>query len=286
MKRSAIVGTAFAGMLAGGLFRYAHDVEPANVEVVAVEVVLPRLAPAFDGYRIVQLSDIHAAAWMSPGRVLEAVRLANAQTPDLVVITGDFATYSPLRALVRDGSHELRHLPGLAAPLRALHAPDGAFAILGNHDHKTRAAEVRRLLKDAGIVELTNAVRAVERGGARLYLCGVDSALEGEPRLDLVLEALPESGAAVLLAHEPDLAGESAATGRFDLQLSGHTHGGQVGFPPLARTVAPELGKRYLLGLHDLEGGMKLYVNRGLGAHLRLRFLCRPEITVLDLRAP
>jgi predicted MPP superfamily phosphohydrolase len=278
----AALGAVVGGALAGRLFRYAREVEPADVEVVALEVELPRLDGAFDGYRVVQISDLHADAWMTPARLLGLVRLANAEAPDLVVVTGDFATH----ALLRPRAH-LRHLPGLATPLRELRPPDGVFAVLGNHDHKTDAAEVRRMLERAGVIELNNAVHAVERGGARLYLCGVDSALEGEPRPDRVLGALPEEGGAavLLLAHEPDAADGAAGTGRFDLQLSGHSHGGQVGLPPLARIVSPELGGRYLRGLYEV-GGMKLYVNRGLGAHPRLRFLCRPEVTVLTLRAP
>jgi predicted MPP superfamily phosphohydrolase len=277
---------ALGGVLAGGLFRYAHDVEPGRVEGVRVELELPRLDGAFDGYRISQLSDLHASAWMTRERAARAVRLANAFGPDLTVLTGDFATYSPLADLLSgSGSRELRHLANLAAPLRELRAPDGVFAVLGNHDHKTDAAEVRRLLEEAGVVELDNAVRTVRRGGASLHVCGVDSAREGEPGLRAVLRGLPEDGAAVLLAHEPDFVDRSAATGRFDLQLSGHSHGGQVGVFPLDVIAAPRLGTRYLRGLYEV-GDTKLYVNRGLGAHPRLRFLCRPEVTALTLRAP
>jgi len=273
---------ALGGLVSGGLVRYARDVEPENVEVVSVELRLPRLHPDFDGYRIVQMGDIHANAWMTPGRLLRAVRLANAEDPDLVALTGDFATYRPL--LLGGARSQLRYLPGLVAPLRELRAPDGVFAVLGNHDYKTDAGEIRRLLGAAGVMELCNAVHTVARGEARLHVCGVDSALEGEPRLDSVLGALPQDGCAVLLAHEPDFADTSAGSGRFDLQLSGHSHGGQVGLPSLAWTVAPEMGGRYLRGLYEV-GGMVLYVNRGLGAHVRLRFLCPPEITAITLRA-
>lgn len=110
--------------------------------------------------------------------------------------------------------------------------------------------------------------------------------MEGRDQLGAVLDGLPGGGAAILLAHEPDFADVSAATGRFDLQLSGHTHGGQVGIPILRRPILPAFSQRYVSGLHRV-GGMTLYVNRGLGfVHLRLRFLCRPEITVLTLRSP
>jgi predicted MPP superfamily phosphohydrolase len=271
---------AVGGAISGGVLRYARDVEPADVEVVPVSLELPRLDRAFDGYRIAQISDLHAGTWMTPGRLLRAVRLVNAERPDAVAITGDFATHHPLRRT----RTQLRYLPGLAAPLRELRAPDGRFAVLGNHDHKTDAGEVRRLLGVAGVVELNNAAHTVSRGDARLHLCGVDSAYKGEPRLDVVLGGLPRDGCAVLLAHEPDFADTAAGSGRFDLQLSGHSHGGQVGLFPLDVIAAPAMGGRYVRGLYKV-GGMRLYVNRGLGAHVRLRFLCRPEITVITLRA-
>ncbi len=272
------LGAAFGGALLGGLV-YAREVEPADVEVVPVSLVLPRLDEQFDGYRIALISDLHADGWMTPGRVLGLVNLVNAEEPDLVALTGDFATYSRFWS-------RLRHVPDLVAPLRRLHAPDGTFAILGNHDHETNSQVVRYTLAAAAVTELNNTVFTLRRHGASLHLCGVDSALEGTPRLDLVLRNLSQEGAAILLAHEPDFADESAATGRFDLQLSGHSHGGQVRLPVLgSQPYLPELGRRYASGLYRV-GGMFLYTNRGLGNHPRFRFNCRPEITVLTLKAP
>jgi predicted MPP superfamily phosphohydrolase len=238
---------------------------------------LPRLDGRFDGYRIAQISDLHADDWMTPGRVLSLVDLINAEEPDLVLITGDFATYSRLRS-------KIRHVPDLVAPLKRLRTPDGSFAVLGNHDHKTNAKVVRRVLAASGVAELCNTVLTLRRGGASLHLCGVDSALEGLSRPERVLERLPKEGAAILLAHEPDVADEVAATGRFDLQLSGHSHGGQLGLPLLRFPFLPRLSRKYPVGLYRV-GKMFLYTNRGLGAHPRFRFACRPEITVFTLRA-
>jgi predicted MPP superfamily phosphohydrolase len=271
-----LLGTALGGVLLGGLV-YTREVEPADVKVVPVSLVLPRLDERFDGYRIAQISDLHADGWMTPGRLLGLVNLVNAQAPDLVAITGDFATYSRFRSMIR-------HVPGLVAPLRRLHAPDGSFAVLGNHDHKTDAKVVRRALAASGVIELDNTVRTLRRNEATLHLCGVDSVREGKDRLDRVLEGLPEDGAAVLLAHEPDFAETSAATGRFDLQLSGHSHGGQTRLPLLRSLFLPKHSREYPDGLNHV-GKMFLYTNRGLGAHPRLRFNCRPEITVFTLRA-
>jgi predicted MPP superfamily phosphohydrolase len=284
-----LLGAALGGTFLGSLV-YAREVEPADVEVVPVSLVLPRLDARFDGYRIAQISDIHADGWMTPGRLLRLVNLVNAEEPDLVTITGDFATYSRFRSLIR-------HVPGLVAPLRRLRAPDGVFAVLGNHDHKTNPQVVRRALAASGVTELHNTVRTLRRHEATLHLCGVDSALEGVTDLDRVLEGLPEEGAAILLAHEPDFADASAATGRFDLQLSGHSHGGQVSIPflgsPLARLLpllgasfVPPLIHKYPRGLYKV-GGMYQYTNRGLGVvYARFRLNCRPEITVLTLRTP
>jgi uncharacterized protein len=274
--RRVLSVAALGALLLGGLV-YVRKVEPEDVEVVPVSLVLPRLDARFDGYRIAQISDLHADGWMTPGRVLGLVKLVNEQEPDLVVITGDFATYSRLRSLVR-------HVPGLTAPLRRLRASDGVVAVLGNHDHKADAGLVRRVLAASGVIDLRNTSLTLSLPGAVLHLCGVDSAKEGEPRLDQVLRSLPEEGAAILLVHEPDFAEESAATERFDLQLSGHSHGGQVGLPLLRYLFLPKLSRKYPAGLYHV-GGMFLYTNRGLGAHPRFRFNCRPEITVFTLRS-
>jgi predicted MPP superfamily phosphohydrolase len=275
--RRVLPAAALGALLLGGLV-YVRKVEPEDVEVVPVSLVLPRLDARFDGYRIAQISDLHADGWMTPGRVLGLVKLVNEQEPDFVAITGDFATYSRFRSLIR-------YTSALVAPLRRLRAPDGAVAVSGNHDYKTDAQVVREVLAASGVTELRNTVRTLRQGGAALHLCGVDDVREGTPDLNRALQDLPEEGAAILLIHEPDFADESAATGRFDLQLSGHSHGGQVGLPLLRYLFLPKLSRKYPAGLYRV-GGMFLYTNRGLGAHPRFRFNCRPEITVFTLRSP
>jgi hypothetical protein len=260
---------------AGGLL-YAREVEPRRLEVVRLELTLPRLAAAFDGYRVVQIGDLHLDDWSKPARLGRIAEMVNAENPDLVAITGDFASYSARR--LDTGS--------LVGALRRLSAPDGVLAILGNHDYLTDVKLIRRCIREAGLTELINEVATLRRGGSGLHVAGIDDVMEGRSRLDLVLGKLPEDGAAVLLAHEPDFADVAAATGRFDLQLSGHSHGGQVRVPLLGRAVLPPFSQRYTRGLHRV-GGMLVYTNRGLGTvHARLRFGCRPEITALTLRSP
>jgi uncharacterized protein len=268
----AAVGGALLG--AGGLI-YAREIETRLVEVKHVALTLRRLDPAFDGYRLVQIGDLHLDHWARPDRLKGTVALVNEQRPDLVTITGDFLSYSAGRPVPRR----------LVEALGGLRARDGVVAVLGNHDYKAGAALVRRCLRACGIVELANDVITLKRGDAALHVAGVDDVMEGRSRLDLVLGKLPEGGAAVLLAHEPDFADVSAATGRFDLQLSGHSHGGQVRLPLLTRLILPPLSQRYTAGLYRV-GDMAQYTNRGLGfVDARLRFLCRPEVTVLSLRS-
>jgi predicted MPP superfamily phosphohydrolase len=268
---ASTVQTTVAGV---GVFAYAHDVEPGSIDVHPVALTLPRLAPAFDGYRVVQISDIHIGEWMTRSRLADVVSRVNRQQPDLVVITGDFVTAYPDY-----------YADDLILPLRQLAPRDGTLAILGNHDHWTNAGTVREIIDAAGLVNVSNDVYTLERGGARQHFAGIDDYWEGHDRLDLVLERLPAGEGAVLLAHEPDFADISAATGRFDAQLSGHSHGGQVIIPVIGPVVLPHLSRKYPVGQYQV-GSMIQYTNRGVGMiSPEVRFNCRPEVTVFTLRS-
>ncbi len=273
LKRTLLVGGGLATLGVGGSYLYGRFIEPGWFDIVPVALTLPRLAPEFDGYRVVQFSDIHADKWMNEARVGEVVRLVNAQQPDAVVVTGDFM----------NGKWGFRRAQ---AAMAHLEAPDGVYAVLGNHDHWDDFPEILRPgLAEIGVTELCNTVSTIKRGEAALHFAGVDDLLKGEPDLDQVLATLPEQGAAILLAHEPDFADTSSATGRFDLQLSGHSHGGQIAFPFVGPPLLPPLGRKYPIGLYQV-GDMLQYTNRGLGRlpiEPRMRFLSRPEITVFTL---
>jgi predicted MPP superfamily phosphohydrolase len=260
------LGAAFLGL---GCLAYAFAIEPARFEVCELSLPLPRLAPEFSGYRVVQISDIHMDGWMNRTRLAEVVERVNRLEPHLVAITGDFVTYTPAR-----------FAEDLIQPLKRLAAPDGVMAVLGNHDHWSGPHEVRRILRQAGLADLSNTIHTVKRGKAALHVAGIDDYAMGYDRLDRVLEQLPEDGAAILLAHEPDFADISAASGRFDLQLSGHSHGGQIRLPLIGIPYLPDFGRKYPRGLYRV-GKMIQYTNRGLGTvHLHFRFNSRPEITL------
>lgn len=170
-----------------------------------------------------------------------------------------------------------------APPLVGGAGGGNVLACLGNHDHWTDADAVAGALSDAGLTMLRNAAREVADG---LWVAAVDDVWEQQADLGKALEGAPAGAIIVLLAHEPDYADEVAADGRVSLQLSGHSHGGQVRLPFIGAPFLPYLGRKYPAGLYRV-GGMWLYVNRGVGLiSPAVRFNCRPEVTLLTLRVP
>lgn len=259
---------------------YMRDYEPSQVEVSQVSLTLPRLARSFSGFRAVQISDLHFGGWMNAERLTEVIRLVLDQSPDLVTITGDFVMGDDrLKGAVLD------ELDELASLLKTLSESIPTLGSLGNHDYWLDRMAVMNMLNKAGIRSLNNSVHTIKRGDDMLHFAGVDDVLEQHARMDFVLPLIPKKGCAILLAHEPDYADVSARTGRFDLQLSGHSHGGQVVLPFIGPPVLPYLGHKYPSGLYRVMD-MYQYTNRGVGMTTPyVRFNCRPEITVFTLEA-
>jgi hypothetical protein len=261
-------------MTSGG-YGYASKLEPNWVEVHRLELTLPNLSPAFDGITLTQISDIHVGGWMNRKRLAHVVDLVNEQYSDLVAITGDFVTADP--ESIRED---------LKAELSRIKAKVGVFASMGNHDHWTNVVVVREIVKASSIQELKNEHITFRRGNEQLHLCGVDDFWEKHADVEKVLKDLPPEGCAILMAHEPDYADISAETRRFDLQISGHSHGGQVVLPFIGPPVVPSYSEKYPLGIYKVKH-MLQYTNRGVGMiKPYVRFNCRPEITVFTLRTP
>lgn len=261
-----------------GSVLYASFAEPRWLDVEMVDIPVANLPKSFDGLRLLQLTDFHMGGWMNRERLHQVLEVAKAQAADLIALTGDFvlghAWTSDLDVAAEDFVSEITPL---AAEIQT-------FAVLGNHDHWTNADKVRALLRRAGIVELQNDVHSIRRGRDALYICGVDDVWEGKANLLELLAKLPPAGPAILLAHEPDFADEAAEAGRFCLQLSGHSHGGQVVIPFIGPPILPHLGKKYPSGLYKIRQ-MWEYTNRGVGMiEPAVRFNCRPEITVITLK--
>jgi len=251
-----------------------HEFDARDFEIVDVKVSIPDLDPSFNDYRIVHISDIHLGQWISAKRIEGVVNLVNKLKPDLVAITGDSVSY-----VVNEPVLEMLRF------LKNLKPKDATVAVLGNHDHWVGAEEIRKVMDESKIIELENDVYTLKRGDAMLYIAGVDSITLEKHDLDVVLRKLPSSGPAILLAHEPDFADESAATGRFSLQLSGHSHGGQMIIPGIGTPFRGSKFKKYPLGEYQV-GDMVQYTNRGLGTNVFwIRINCPPEITILRLQS-
>jgi predicted MPP superfamily phosphohydrolase len=159
-----------------------------------------------------------------------------------------------------------------------------SLPVLGNHDHGRNPELIARALDKNGIAVLRNYGLYVERAGARLWVAGVDDVLGGGTNLEQALRGIPKSEPTVLLAHEPDYA-DSVRDYPVDLQLSGHSHGGQVRVPLVGALYLPPLGRKYPSGLRQL-GSLTLYTNRGIGTTvLPVRLNSAPEVTLLTLRS-
>jgi len=253
--------------------------EPNGFAVETVHLRLKRLHQIFSGFRIAQISDIHMGGWMNSDRLQLVADLIVAQRPDILAITGDFLKGRSFTETAKQGLSDLTKI------LSPLAASIPTFAVLGNHDYWTNPEAIRGMLRDCGITDLTNTAFAVTRNEERLYLGGVDDIRHGHVCLDDVITQLEENSAAILLVHEPDFADTSAATGKFDLQISGHTHGGQIVLPFYGPPVLPPSGRKYPSGLYKV-GNMYQYTNRGVGTDtVSTRINCPPEVTLFVLES-
>lgn len=270
---------AAGGAAAAAAAAYGTLWEPRHPEVETVEIRLRRLPEAFDGLRIAQISDVHWGPYVGQTLVSSAVERANRLAPHLAVLTGDFVS-RPLGRFHPAGS---QYAVPCAQALRALQAPLGTLAILGNHDHYVSGKNVNAAFEEAGIPVLRNRALPLEQEGARLWIAGVDDALVRKSDLPAALGKIPAGEATILLVHEPDFA-DLAARHPVDLQLSGHSHGGQVRMPGVGALILPPMAEKYPMGLYRI-GDLQLYTNRGLGTiFVPVRFLCPPEVTLITLR--
>jgi predicted MPP superfamily phosphohydrolase len=264
---AALLGTSGVA-LGWGAVRGRH-----MFELTEVPVRIPGLPRALDGYVIAQVSDIHAGEHVDDAMIAEGLAVLRRARADLVVVTGDLVDVDASFA------------PSIARKLADVPARDGVTAILGNHDYYAGADGVVAALRAAGIDTLVNQGKVVRaRDGGGFALLGVDDRWAKRyrrtgPQLDRALASVPPDAPRILLSHQPPTVDDWA--GRVALQLSGHTHGGQInpGFRPA------ELFFRYIAGAYEV-GGTTLYVNRGFGTvGPPSRIGAPPEITRIVLVA-
>ncbi len=254
-------------------------IDPNRPRIVRQEFFLPRWPEEMDGFTVAILSDFHYDPYFSVHPLRAAIPMVKSLHPNLIVLTGDFVSV-PEFGNEKKGAFEAEPCAQL---LRQLAAPHGLWAVLGNHDYETDPDHVTDALQAQNIRVLANQSDAIECNGARIWLAGVTDVLSWTADLSETLHRVPTGEAVILLAHEPDFADEAS---RFpiDLQLSGHSHGGQIRLPLLPPLYLPPLARKYVLGTYHIRN-LTLYTNAGIGTVMvPMRLNCPPEITLLTLR--
>jgi predicted MPP superfamily phosphohydrolase len=270
----ALGGATLAG--AAGVGLYTWQVEPHWVEIVRRPMPLEHLPASLEGRTLLQISDIHVGPRVSPTYLIDTFRLAGELAPDFVVFTGDFVSYRSANEY-RTLERVLKHLPnGRIATVGAL----------GNHDygfgwrHVDVADQVALVASDAGIRILRNEIHTVE--GLQFAGLGDLWCPEFDPRS--TLESLARNQPTIVLSHNPDAQDRPVWDGVRAFVLAGHTHGGQVKPPFLPPPVLPVRNTRYTAGEFVIAPGRTMYINRGLGHLIQVRFNVRPELTLFTLQ--
>jgi hypothetical protein len=224
----------------------------------------------------VQFSDTHLGFQYTLDQLKKLAGSINDLQPDMIVFTGDLV----------DEPHLYHWDNKLIDILRSLQAKHGKYWIYGNHDHGGYGTEiVFDVMEQADFTLLKNSNVLIEKDNDRFVLAGIDDVLLGKPDIEEALQNVNPDLFTVLLAHEPDYA-DVTVNYPVDIQLSGHSHGGQIRFPFLGHLYTPAYAEKYVEGKYTLQNGkLELYVNKGIGTtRLPYRFLCQPEIHLFTLK--
>lgn len=265
---------------------YAIVMAPRRLRRTDLEVPIPGLSPAFDGYTIAVISDLHHGGVLWPRSHAErAAAIARSANPDLVALLGDYGVSAGPFTAVSRYMYD-RAMRELTPVLRSIEARDGTLAVLGNHDYATGAWRVVRWLSSLGAGVLLNRAALLERDGAQLVIGGVHDPHHARVDPEGGFAHAPEGAPRILLAHTPDAVTALSPTARVSLVLSGHTHGGQVVFPLIGALARHSK----ICGRLSASGWVPnpyapLYVTTGVGVSIPVRVWCRPEVVIVRLKA-
>lgn len=251
---------------------YSFFLERFWIEEKHINLSFNRLPDAFSGLKIVHISDLHIGDFYGKDHVADIVKRVNQLKPDILCFTGD---------LVEDNVDMLDEITPILKKIRTNLAK---IAILGNHDYRAGAEKkVQLCLRNSGFIVLNNENISFARNGFKIHIAGIEDMMFGNPSIEKSIANIPEDHFIIMLAHEPDFA-DTVSQYPIDLQLSGHSHGGQILIPFIGPIFKPDGAKNYLKGLQKVSNTM-LYTSRGIGTtFLPIRFNCRPEITVFTLK--
>lgn len=275
MSRRGFLAASGVALTGGvGSLIWTFGVEPEWIEITRRTLPVRGLPEPLAGRTLVQLSDIHVGPRVSDEYVFEVFARVKALRPDFVVYTGDFTSYHD--DVFRHAEHMYRDLPRGAL---------GTIGILGNHDYGVDWAQpevgvrIAHILSEAGMTVLRNQTVNV----AGLQFTGMDDLWAGQFDAARALASRDPAVPGIVLSHNPDTADLPGWHGYEGWVLCGHTHGGQCKPPFLPPPVLPVRNKRYSAGAFDLGGSRQMYISRGVGHVLKVRFNVRPEVTVFDL---
>lgn len=262
------------GLGAAAAVGYPIIVEPHWARLERVDIPISGLPPKLSGMRIGVAADFHRGRFVTEAFIAKAAVMLQDEAPDLIILAGDFI----------EGPKS--YMSSCARALAGLNAPLGVFAIMGNHDCMIRHRAVFKALRNRHIRLLVNEHVPLVWNGARCHLVGLDDVLFGSPAAMTAFDGLPTDEPVLLAVHEPDVAARApASTHWVPLQVSGHSHGGQVRIPLWGPLVLPPYGRKYPEGLQRTPDELRwVYTSRGVGAaFFPIRFNCPPEVTVLRL---
>ena len=252
----------------------AFLIEPNILSITRRDITIPKLPPELDGFTIAQLSDLHYKPEKDHDLMVKAVDAVNAENVDFIALTGDYVT------------DDAGVITPLMPHLSKLESKQGIAAVMGNHDGWTHTGNYfRKIFTKAGIPFLINQNTKLDINGTPLYIAGTDYVWLGAPDPLKTLTGIPSDAPVITLVHEPDYFDTMRSVREIDLQLSGHTHGGQCRVPLIGYApVKVKYGKNYIYG-HYKKDNSQLFVSRGTGTTaIRVRFACPPEIVILTLR--
>ncbi|WP_284140970.1 MULTISPECIES: metallophosphoesterase [unclassified Virgibacillus] len=260
--------------LGGGSYYYAREIEPTLLHIQRETISSPKVPTSFNGFTIVQFSDTHIGFQYTLDQLKKLVAKINEIKPDLIVFTGDLV----------DEPNKYKWNNELVNLLATLTAPQGKYWVYGNHDHGGYGTEiVKNVMEQADFKLLKNSHTTIENQTDRIIVAGIDDVMLGKPDLNLALKNSNPDLFAILLSHEPDYANTTKAF-PVDLQLSGHSHGGQVRLPFIGHVYTPAFAEEYVQGRYELSKDLTLLVSKGIGTtRVPYRFLCKPEIQVITL---
>lgn len=270
-KGILIVGLSLLS-LCSFLLLYSFKIEPYWLQIKNITFDIDNAPEALSDITIVQITDLHCGKFMDPQFYKNTVDEVMKIDPDIIVLTGDYV------------EADVKYFDLCRDQLKRLDPPLGTYAVMGNHDYLAGQEELTRSLEELGIDVLFNENVEIKVDGESLWILGVDDLWFGTPDIEQALIGIPEEDVKILLCHEPDYA-DIAKKYPVDIQLSGHSHGGQVRLPFRGALILPKDAEKYDLGLYQLDD-LQLYVNPGIGMlnDPAVRFGCPPEISVFRIK--